>query len=295
VSENVVIVGPGRMGLALGAALVQARAVERLIFYGRGLEPPPHPIFEPGPFAAEYRIGPHPVPPGITIVLLAVPDSALPEVAYDLSHTGPPPLGCAVFHLSGALSTEVLAPLHAVGYAVGSLHPLQAVADPWLSGDRFMGTAFAIAGEPAAIAAARRLVNLLNGRPLLIAPARRPIYHAAAVVASNYFVALVAFAVRLMEEAGVSESEAVPALLPLIRGTLDNLEQLGVPAALTGPIPRGDVDTVRLHLARLSEEDRVLYCALGSELLRLSRRAGLDERRADDLDALLTTYGHETS
>ena len=286
-SENVVIVGPGRMGLALGAALLQARAVERLIFYGRSLEPPPHPIFEPGDLAAEYRIGPHPVPTGTTIVILAVPDRALAEVAYDLSLTGPAPPGCAVFHLSGALSTEALAPLHGVGYTVGSIHPLQAVADPWLSGDRLMGAAFAIAGEPAALSAARRLVDELAGRALVIPPQFRPIYHAAASVASNFLVALLAFSVRLMEQAGVPEGEALPALLPLVRGTLDNLEQLGVPAALTGPIARGDVDTVRLHLARLSAEDRVLYCALGRELLRVSRLAGLDEERATELDNLL--------
>jgi predicted short-subunit dehydrogenase-like oxidoreductase (DUF2520 family) len=287
VSEQVVIVGPGRLGLALGAALLQARAVERLLFYGRTLEAPPHPIFEPGEFTAEYRIGPLPVPAGTTILILAVPDNALSEVAYDYSLTGPAPAGCAVFHLSGALSTEVLAPLYSQGYAVGSIHPLQAVADPWLSGDRLMGAAFAIAGEPAAIAAARRLVDALGGQPLLIPPTRRPIYHAAAVVASNYFVALMAFAVRLMQEAGVPEEQAVPALLPLIRGTLDNLQQLGVPAALTGPIPRGDIDTIRLHLARLSPEDRVLYCALGRELLRVSRLAGLDEQRAIELENIL--------
>jgi predicted short-subunit dehydrogenase-like oxidoreductase (DUF2520 family) len=287
VSENVVIVGPGRMGLALGAALLQARAVERLIFYGRGLEPPPHPIFEPGALAAEYRVGPHPVPAGTTIVILAVPDTALAEVSYDLGHAGQAPLGCAAFHLSGALSTEVLAPLHSRGYTVGALHPLQAVADPWLSGDRLMGAAFAVAGEPAAIGAARRLIDALGGRALVVPPSRRPTYHAAAAVASNYLIALVSFAVRLMEEAGVSEEESVPALLPLIRGTLDNLQQLGVPAALTGPIARGDVDTVRLHLTRLSAEDRVLYCALGRELLRVSRLAGLDEQRAAELEALL--------
>jgi len=287
VSENVVIVGPGRMGLALGAALLQARAVERLIFYGRSLEPPPHPIFEPSDLVAEYRIGPHPVPTGTTIVILAVPDRALAEVAYDLSLTGPAPPGCAVFHLSGALSTEALAPLHGVGYTVGSIHPLQSVADPWLSGDRLMGAAFAIAGEPAALAAARRLVDELAGRALVIPPQFRPIYHAAASVASNFLVALLAFSVRLMEQAGVPEGEALAGLLPLVRGTLDNLQQLGVPAALTGPIARGDVDTVRLHLARLSAEDRVLYCALGRELLRVSRLAGLDEERATELDTLL--------
>jgi predicted short-subunit dehydrogenase-like oxidoreductase (DUF2520 family) len=79
----------------------------------------------------------------------------------------------------------------------------------------------------------------------------------------------------------------VQALIPLVRGTLDNLEQLGVRGALTGPIVRGDLDTVRLHLARLSAADRTLYCALGLELLRLARAAGLDEERAGELEALL--------
>jgi predicted short-subunit dehydrogenase-like oxidoreductase (DUF2520 family) len=77
--------------------------------------------------------------------------------------------------------------------------------------------------------------------------------------------------------------------LPLVRGTLDNLEHLGVGAALTGPIPRGDADTLRLHLARLSPEDRTLYCALGLELLRLARQAGLDERRAAEIESLLAS------
>jgi predicted short-subunit dehydrogenase-like oxidoreductase (DUF2520 family) len=74
-----------------------------------------------------------------------------------------------------------------------------------------------------------------------------------------------------------------------LRGTLDNVEQLGVPAALTGPIARGDVDTIRLHLARLSDEDRVLYCGLGLELLRMARAAGLDAQRAEEIHALLSS------
>ncbi len=84
------------------------------------------------------------------------------------------------------------------------------------------------------------------------------------------------------------EGEAIPAVLPLVRGTLENLEQLGVAAALTGPIARGDVDTVRLHLARLSPGERALYSALGLEALRLARAAGLDAHRAAEMEALLS-------
>ncbi|HEY0674555.1 MAG TPA: hypothetical protein VGD27_19920, partial [Longimicrobiales bacterium] len=124
-SEKVVIVGAGRMGLALGAALRQEHAVERLVFFGRAMEPPPHPLFD-GEDAAEYRVGMQPLPPGTTIVILAVPDGRLAEVAYDLSRAGESPPGCVALHLAGALTTEALAPLHSVGYAVGSLHPLQA-------------------------------------------------------------------------------------------------------------------------------------------------------------------------
>jgi predicted short-subunit dehydrogenase-like oxidoreductase (DUF2520 family) len=284
--ENIVIVGAGRMGLALGAALQQMRAVENLTFFGRAMEPPPHPLFD-GENAAAYRYGAQPVPTGTTILILAVPDSALAEVAYDISRAGEGPAGCVALHLAGALSTEALAPLHSVGYPVGSVHPLQAIADPWHSGDRLIGAAYALAGEPAAMTAARRLVNALEGIPLVIPPQSRPLYHASAVIASNYLIGLLAFAVRLMMETGVSESDAIEGLIPLMRGTLENLEQLGVAHALTGPIARGDADTVRLHLTRLSEHDRKLYCGLGLELLRVARAAGLDPEKANDLEMLL--------
>lgn len=283
---NIVIIGPGRMGLALGVAFKRADVAERLVYYGRSMEAPPHPIFD-GPDAAEYRIGPHPLPPGTSLVILAVPDSALAEVAHDLAGFGPPPPGCVALHLAGAISTDVLAPLHAQGYSVGSLHPLQAIADPWHSGDRLFHIAFALAGEPQAVAVARRIVSALEGLPLVIAPNRRQLYHAAAVVASNYMISVLAFAVRLMMQAGVSERDSIEALLPLVHGTLDNLEHLGVAAALTGPIARGDAETVRLHLARLSGPDRELYCGLGQELLRVARAAGLDQDKAAALEDLL--------
>ncbi|HEX2167250.1 MAG TPA: Rossmann-like and DUF2520 domain-containing protein [Longimicrobiales bacterium] len=296
--DNVVIIGPGRMGLALGAAFRHRDVVDRLTYFGRAHEPPPHPLFDPhaiggdvdtAPAGAEYHPLPALPPQGTTIVILAVPDDALPEVVHDLAMVGQAPSGCVALHLSGALSTDALAPLHHRGYAIGSMHPLMAVADPWLAGERLVGAAFAMTGEPGANSAARRLVSALGGVPLTIPATQRPLYHAAAVVASNYLVALTGIAVRMLEQAGVDGDDAVRALLPLLRGTLDNVEHLGVRAAVTGPIARGDVDTVRLHLARLSPEDRVLYSGLGLELLRLARAAGLDEGRAAEIESLLTS------
>lgn len=286
-SSHVVIVGPGRMGLALGSALVRSGAVDRLTYQGRAQEPPPHPLFEAG--QADYVMGPATLEPDTQVLLLAVPDDALPEVAHLFGTAGYAPRGCAAFHLSGALSTDVLAPLHAAGYAIGSLHPLQTVADAWSGPDRLAGAAFAIAGEPGALATARRLVDAVGGRAIVVPPTLRPLYHAAAVFASNYLLAATSLAVRMFREAGVDEDDAIAAVLPLMRGTMANLEELGLAAALTGPVARGDVDTVRLHLARLSPTERTLYSALGLETLRLARSAGLDEERAAELETLLHT------
>lgn len=288
-SDSVVVYGPGRVGLSLGAALLRSHALDALTYFGRGMEPPPHPVFDSEEPPVGYRVGAQPLPEGTTVLLLAVPDRALAEVAHDLAVAGPAPRGCAALHLSGALSADVLAPLHAAGYAVGSLHPLQTLADPWDGIRRLMGASFAVAGEPTAIAAARRLVRALDGHDFVVVNRDRPVYHAAAVFASNYVVALADTAIRLFEEAGVPRDRAPEAVLSLMRGALDNLQHLGVTSGLTGPVARGDVDTVRMHLTRLSAEDRQLYCALGRRTLAIARAAGLTDERAEELERLLAS------
>lgn len=285
-SEHIAIIGPGRMGLALGAALSHARAVEQLVYFGRSMDPPPHPMFDGNAEHVSYRSGVGPLPEGITALILAVPDDVLFQVAMETARAGYAPPNCVAFHLSGALSTDVLAPLHGAGYSVGSIHPLQTVADPWSGADRLIGCAYAIAGEPAALAVGRQIVSSVGGLTLVVPPALRPVYHAAAVFASNYVVAAAAVVARTLAEAGISEQDAIAAVIPLMRGTIDNVGELGFGAALTGPVARGDADTVRLHLSRLSARERTLYSALGRETLRLARSAGLDPARADEIESL---------
>lgn len=284
-SDRLVVIGPGRMGLALGGALHHDGALEHLSFFGRSTEPPPHPLFDQQ--EVDYRMGVGPVPQGTTVLILAVPDDALHGVANEVARGGRAPRPCVALHLSGALSTDVLGPLHGAGYTLGSLHPLQTVADAWSGVERLRGCAYAIAGEPGALTAARRLVSALDGRPMVIPPALRPLYHASAVFASNYVLAAAAVVARTLAEAGINEQTAVQAALPLMRGTMDNVEQLGLGAALTGPVARGDVDTVRLHLSRLSPRERRLYSALGLETVQLARAVGLDPARADTLESIL--------
>jgi predicted short-subunit dehydrogenase-like oxidoreductase (DUF2520 family) len=116
------------------------------------------------------------------------------------------------------------------------------------------------------------IVRCLGGHVLLLAEKDKPHYHAACALASNAFVALEWTAARLLEGAGVPSDEALRTLLPLVQGTLQNVKSLGPEKALTGPILRGDVETVRRHLAALRSEPeaRRIYAALGRQALRLS-------------------------
>lgn len=281
--ERVVVVGPGRVGLALGDALAQAEELDDLVYMGRRPEPPGHPVFTHG--LARYVYGMERPREGTTAVFLAVPDDRIPEMAEMLARQGPAPEGCPAFHCSGALSTDALSPLHAQGYQVGSFHPLLSIAHSMGGAERFRGGAVAISGEPEALVAARRIAFALGARTITIPTNRRPVYHAAGVFASNYLLVLLEAARRLLVQAGAPEDEAVDSLLPLIRGTLDNLESLGSQGALTGPVARGDIETVRLHMRVLEPRERALYRALGREALALARD-GLEPETAGALEHL---------
>ena len=284
-AERIFFVGPGRAGLALGYALHQEGGVDSLVYCGRKPDPPPHPLFIQG--LARYVFGIEKPEPGTTAVILSVPDEVLPEISMILAAHGEAPPGCVAFHLSGVSGTDPLAPLHGKGYGVGTLHPLQTLADPVLGAEQLKEIYFAISGEPDAVSAARRLLSHLGSTGIQVPVARRPVYHAAAVLASNYLAGLIGAAGRLMVQAGIDEEEALRAILPLARGSLENLERLGPTRALTGPISRGDVETVRLHLRALEPRERSVYAAMGLEILHLAREGGLDPDTAAELTEIL--------
>lgn len=271
--ERLFFVGPGRAGLSLGYALSQEAPVD-LVYAGRRPEPPAHPLFIQG--TARYVYGLEWPGAGTTAVILSVPDDAVPETALRLGALGDAPEGCSAFHVSGALRTDVLAPLHERGYSVGSLHPLQSLSNPVTGADLLRGAHFAVAGEPQARSTAYRLLSHL-GSPWLEVPAiRRPLYHAAAVLASNYVTVLLDVSRGLMMRAGVPGPEARSALQTLVEGTVRNYAGIGEGSSLTGPVQRGDVDTVRLHLRTLEPVERRLYAAMGLAAL------GVDSPELDD-------------
>jgi len=285
--ERLVIVGPGRMGLALGYALVHADAVGSIVYQGRRSEPPSHPLFHQG--LAEYRYGLERPAQGTTAVILTVPDPVLPEIANALAARGQAPEGCPVIHTSGVQGGEPLVALNRVGYRVGTLHPLQDIAHPITGADRLVGAGFAVSGEREALSVIRRIVDALGGRSLLIPTHRRPLYHAAGVLGSNYLVVLMSEALRLLMQAGVPEEDALPSLVALARGAVENVAELGFSTSLTGPIGRGDADTVDLHLRTLDPADASLYADLGRLTLERTR-AALPPEVADQLETLFQRH-----
>lgn len=284
-AEHLYFVGPGRAGLSLGYALWQAGAVDSLTYCGRRPDPPAHPLFIDG--VARYVFGLERPESGTSAIFLSVPDEVLPEISMALAAHGDAPGGCVAFHLSGALGTDALAPLMRRGYGIGTLHPLQTLADPVLGARQLQGIYFATSGDPDALNTARRIVHYLGGVSVSVPVAKRPLYHAAAVFASNYLAGLMNAAGRLMIQAGIPGDEALAAILPLARGGLENLERMGPARALTGPISRGDIETIRLHLRTLEPRERVLYAAMGMEVLHLAREGELSEEEAEEIRTIL--------
>lgn len=215
-----------------------------------------------------------------TVVLLAVPDAAIRATASAVAGALPGGAAPAVVHLSGALGLDELAPAAARGCAVGSLHPFQPFASV-RPPEAFAGSTVAIeAGDAAVLARLRALAAAIGARPRHVRDDQRVLYHAAAVVASAHVVALASQARRLLVELGFDDEEALAALLPLLRGAAVNLEQRGLPDALSGPLRRGDADTVARHVAELARLDAPdlldAYLALSREGVRLAAGTGLD-------------------
>ena len=223
---------------------------------------------------------------GPALLVVSVPDRALPEAAAALARRAWP-AGSVALHTSGAVEVEALAPLRASGLAIGGLHPLKSFVDLERDAAGLGGIILAIEGDPPALALAERVAEALDARPHRLAPGARAAWHAAASHACNHLVALTDQALDLLVAAGLERGAARAALLPLQRGTLDNLAALAPADALTGPIVRGELAVVRGHLAALAAappDVAAAYRALGRRAVALARARGLD---ADVAAALL--------
>jgi predicted short-subunit dehydrogenase-like oxidoreductase (DUF2520 family) len=207
------------------------------------------------------------------LLLIGVPDRHIGPVAKRLAKRRWA-AGSVALHLSGSVEVSSLGPLARAGVSTGGLHPLKSFVDPERDVLGLAGTVFALEGDGAAMELAEAIAERLGGRGFRLEPGTRPAWHAAATHACNHFIALVDQSLDLMETAGLDRESARAALLPLLDGTLRNLEAHAPADALTGPIVRGDVDAVKRHLETLhdaSDDVGAAYRALARRLVRLAR------------------------
>lgn len=274
---RVAVIGAGRMGQGLGLALAKAGATVSLVSRSRRQVLPPLEL-HPGPLATATR--------GAEFVLLATPDDVIGIVARRLADEAAADSSHIVLHLSGLLGVAALAALSGSGASLGSFHPLQTIADPATAPERLAGAYAGIEGDRRAKAGGERLARALRMTPVLLEPAAKPAYHAAATFVANYTLALAGVAERLAISAGIAPELAGRMFRPLLEGAVANL-RLGPAAALTGPVRRGDLATIRAHLGILAPADRRLYCDLGLATLALARVAGLPQETAARVEEVL--------
>lgn len=268
--EKVSIIGGGRVGKTLGFLLARAgyrirgvsclnlaEAEEAVRFIGAG-----------APFEDNTAVVMDSV-----IVLITTPDDAIASVAHGLAAVPVSWKSRLVLHCSGFLTSGVLQPLADQGAAVATVHPLQTIASPREAVNAIHTGFFSIEGDEDALPTVQAMVSHIGSRYLMIDPRKKVLYHAAAVMASNYVVTLTGLCADLMAEAGVPREQGLEALTPLVQGALDNVKRLGHRRSLTGPISRGDVATVRGHLEGLARGSRTtdaVYRSLGLATLELA-------------------------
>ena len=222
------------------------------------------------------------------LIFLTVPDDQIRPVVEGLHWRE----GVAVVHTSGVETRDALRAALAQGAETGSLHPLQTFAGLEGGAGKLRGAVMAVEAEGALRERLLEIVSGIGATPIELRAEDKALYHASAVLVSNYVVTLSKLASDLWLRFGWERPAALRALAPLLRGAVENIETLGLPAALTGPVARGDVATVRRHIEALTDAAPALldvYRALGLETIPLAlAKGGLDETAAKQLRDLFS-------
>jgi len=183
------------------------------------------------------------------LIFITTPDGAIAQVASEINwHPGQ-----SVVHCSGADSTDTLEPARKLGAKVGAFHPLQTFASVRQAIDNIPSSTFAVEASEPLFTILKEMATTLDGECIELKASDKVVYHAAAVIACNYLVTLVKLATDLWQTFDVPPETATQALMPLLRGTLNNIDAVGIPQCLTGPIARGDTGTIKKHLTALEK------------------------------------------
>lgn len=287
---SVAIVGCGRVGTALGQFL-HAGGYPMAGLFSRSRTSAERTATAVG--AGDVHATPWAATQAADVVFITTPDDAIESVCRRIAGHGGFRSGAVVFHCSGSLSSTLLSSARGCGAGVGSLHPLQSFATATYEQNPFRGVVVTVEGDPAAVGLAQQITADLGAALIRIETGGKKLYHAAAVVASNYLVTLMHFALELIGQAGISGRDALAVLQPLVAGTLANIERAGTVASLTGPIARGDRNTVEEHLkairAALPASDD-LYRTLGRHTVDIAEAGKrLDAAQAGSIRKLFET------
>ena len=263
---SVGVIGTGRAGTALGAALARAgHAVVAVAAVSEASVRRARAAFPDAELA-----DPRDVLARCDLVLLTVPDDVLPGLVSGLAATGAPVEGRMLVHASGRHGLAVLEPVVRLGALPLALHPVMTFTGRPDDVDRLTGTSFGVTAPEMLRTAAEALVIEMGGEPVFIAEEHRDLYHAALAGAANHLITLVAQAEDLLRAAGVADPARL--LGPLLSASLDNALRFG-DAGLTGPVARGDAAAVAAHLSALAEVDPQLAQAYRVNALRTAQRA----------------------
>jgi predicted short-subunit dehydrogenase-like oxidoreductase (DUF2520 family) len=221
------------------------------------------------------------------LVFITTPDDAIAPVVSQIQwHKGQ-----SVVHCSGADSTDILEPARKLGACVGVFHPLQTFANVRQAIENMPGSTFALEAEEPLLTTLKDMATALGGYWIELKASNKVVYHASAVIACNYLVTLVKLATDLWQTFGIPRHQAIQLLLPLIRGTIHNIDTIGIPQCLTGPIARGDTGTIRKHLDALQKVAPSLlstYRELGRQTIPIALAKGrINQRQAEELKAIL--------
>lgn len=288
--RDIAIIGPGKAGTAIG--VVAARAGCAVVAVGG--RDAPHAA------AAARRIGEtvraceaFEAARSAGLVFLTVPDDIIEETCGELARRGAFKEGTIVAHCSGLHGCEVLSAARELcGCRIASMHPMQTLPTVEAAQAGLPGAHCFCEGDEEALLAIEQFAERLGMKPVRISPGAKTLCHAAAVVACNYLVAIMDAALALADKADIERSTAWSALEPLVAATLRNVSETGPAGALTGPISRGDADTVRRHLESIgASDDRLerLYRAVGSYVVDIAIDNGtIAGEKAAELRRLLS-------
>jgi len=272
--ERIALIGAGRVGRSLAAALAHAGLEVALVIDRRAA------AAEAAASVCGAAAGSDPAALKqikYSLLILAVPDDAIAAAAAELAAAGVVAPGTMVVHCSGSLPAGLLEPLRPHTRRLASMHPLQSFAGREEEWRRWSGIHIALEGEEGTLASLEQIVLRMQSRPFRLPAEAKTFYHIACVLLSNGLVGLYAAADELLEGVDLPAEEKRAMTEPLVRNTIANVIASGPAAALTGPVSRGDIGTVSNHLRALAAEQPgllELYRTLSLRLLKLAEQEG---------------------